>query len=107
MYQYFHSLVKRVLGWGSRDPRFDSQEGRNFFHLNLFLRGNEPNGEQEQEQQEQQLKKFLSLWPMAADKKDERREEVAWHSNLGPLSTVNQCAIISDTCTAPGALEHG
>ena len=32
-----------------------------------FIWGNEPNGEQEQ-QEEQQLKKFLGLWPMAADK---------------------------------------
>ena len=49
-----------MLGWGARGPCFDSQEGRNFLLLNLFLRGNEPNGEQQQqqqdEQQEQQLK---------------------------------------------------
>ena len=43
-----------MLGWGARGPQYDSQEGRNFFHLNLILRGNEPNGEQEQEEQQQQ-----------------------------------------------------
>ena len=55
LYQWCYSSVDRVLGWGARGSRFDSQEGRIFFHLNLFLRGNEPNGEQEQEEQEQQL----------------------------------------------------
>ena len=55
MYQWCYSSVDRVLGWGAREPRFDYQEGRNFFHLNLFLRGNEPNGE-EQGQGLQQLK---------------------------------------------------
>ena len=44
-----------MLGWGDRDPRLDSQ-GRNLFHLNLFSRGNEPNVEQEEEQQQQELK---------------------------------------------------
>ena len=38
-----------------------------FFHLNFFQRGNEPNGEQQQGQQQQELKEFLGLWPMAAD----------------------------------------
>ena len=58
MYQCCHSSVDRVLGWGARRPRFDSQEGRKFFHLNLFLRGNDPNGEKEEQEQEeeQQLK---------------------------------------------------
>ena len=42
-----------MLGWGARGPQLDSQEGRNVFNLNLFLRGNEPNGEQPQEEQEQ------------------------------------------------------
>ena len=55
-----------MLGLGARGPLFDSQEGRNFFHLNLFLRGNEPNGEEQQQQQE--FKLFLGIWPMAADK---------------------------------------
>ena len=45
-----------MLGWGAEGPWFDSQEGINFYHLNLFLRRNEPNGEQQQEQQEHQLK---------------------------------------------------
>ena len=46
-----YSSVDRVLSWGARGPRFDSQDGRNFFPLNLFLRGNEPNGEGQEEQQ--------------------------------------------------------
>ena len=37
-----------------------------FISLKFLLRGYEPNGEQEE--QEQQLKSFLGLWPMAADK---------------------------------------
>ena len=54
--QWCYSSVDRVLGWGARGPRLHSQEGRNFFRINLFLRGNEPNSEQEQEEQQQQLK---------------------------------------------------
>ena len=56
MYQCCRSSVDKVLGWGARGPLFSSQAGRNLFHLNLFLRGNEPNGEKEQEQQQEQLK---------------------------------------------------
>ena len=41
-----------IPGWGE------------FFHLNSFQRGNETNGKEHQ----QQLKKFLGLWPMAAEK---------------------------------------
>ena len=57
-----------MLGWGTRGPRVNTQEGRNFFDLILLKRGNEPNGEQEEQQQQEQLKSFLGLWPMAADK---------------------------------------
>ena len=47
-----------MLGWGARRPQFDIQEATIFFHLNLFLRENKPNGEQQgqQQQQQQQLK---------------------------------------------------
>ena len=48
MYQCSRSSVDRVLGWGPRGPWYDSMERRKNFHLNLFLGGNEPNGEQEQ-----------------------------------------------------------
>ena len=39
----------------------------NFLFDISFKWGNEPNGEQV-EQEQQQLKEFLGLWPMAADK---------------------------------------
>ena len=55
-----------MLGWEARGPQFDSQERTIFFQINSILRGNEPNGEQQQVQG--QLKQFLALWPMAADK---------------------------------------
>ena len=45
-----------MLDWGVRGPLFDSQEGRNFFHLHLFLSGNEPDGEGQGQQQQEQLK---------------------------------------------------
>ena len=46
----------KCLAGEQEDPGFDTQEGIHFFHLNLFLRGNVPNGEQEQELGQQQLK---------------------------------------------------
>ena len=50
--QFIECLAGEQDGWGVRGPRFDSQVGRNFFHLNLFLRGNEPNVDQQEEQQQ-------------------------------------------------------
>ena len=30
------SSVDKMLGWGAEGPRFDSQSGGDFFHLNFF-----------------------------------------------------------------------
>ena len=49
------SSVYRAICWGTEGPDFDSQSGRIFFSWISFKRGDEPNGE-EQEQEEQQLK---------------------------------------------------
>ena len=56
MNQYCYSSIDRVLGWGARGPQSESQERRIFFHLNLFLRGNQPNGVGQGQQHQEQLK---------------------------------------------------
>ena len=48
--------LMECLAGKEEDPSSIPRKGEKNFHLNLFLRGNEPNGEQEQEEQEQQLK---------------------------------------------------
>ena len=39
-----------MLSWGAEGPRFVSRPGRIFFTSISFKRGNEPNGEEQQEQ---------------------------------------------------------
>ena len=43
--------MDKCLAVDLKDPGAIASQGY-FFHLNFFLRGNEPNGEQEQEQQQ-------------------------------------------------------
>ena len=50
------SIVQLIecLAGVQENPNSVPRKGEIFFHLNLFLRGNEPNGGQEQQQQQQE-----------------------------------------------------
>ena len=77
-----------MLGWGPQGPRLDSQLGRVFFTSISFQE------EMRQEQQQkQQLEKFLGLWPMPQTKiifnlirKIEFRQS-RWHRRWGGRSS--------------------
>ena len=81
--------MDKCLAVDLKDPSSIPNQG-DFFHLKFFLRGNEPNGEQQQQQQELKyslvfgrwLQTKISFWPNPSDTEPDLKRHLEQAASL-------------------------